>query len=67
MTKRAKTAAKVGQIDELVSTKGAAEILGDVSARTVENMIRRGQLESVKMGGRRLIRVSELAAFIRGL
>lgn len=47
----------------LVSKLQAARLLG-VSPGTVENLLRRGELASVKLGARRLYEVAELQRLI---
>ena len=47
------------QIKELISVSSAGEELG-VSLSTMWRMIRRGELQTVRIGGRRLVRRSDL-------
>ncbi|MDP9457893.1 MAG: helix-turn-helix domain-containing protein [Actinomycetota bacterium] len=60
------TAATVPEIDGLVNLEATARILG-VSHGSVRNYISRGDLPSVKMGARRMVRRSELQDFIENL
>ena len=46
----------------LVSKQRAAELLS-LSPRTIDNLIRGGQLESSKVGDRRLVSLAELFSF----
>ncbi len=62
----ATTTATMPELDGLVNLETAAEVLG-VSHGSVKNHIRRGDLASVKLGARRMIRRSELARFIASL
>ncbi len=66
----ATTTATMPEMDGLVNLEAAAEVLG-VSLGTVKNMVsgRWGPptLPSVRLGGRRMIRRSVLAKFIRDL
>ncbi len=60
------TAATVPEIDGLVDLETTARILG-ISHGSVKNHIRRGDLASVKLGARRMIRRSQLRDFIAAL
>ncbi len=60
------TVATMSEIDGLVNLEATARILG-ISHGSVKNHIRRGDLASVKLGARRMIRRSELARFIASL
>ena len=54
----------VGQLTRLAySVEEAAAIIG-ISRRTVYELLRTGQLRSVKIGSRRLIRHTDLERFI---
>jgi excisionase family DNA binding protein len=50
--------------DELLSPAQAAERLG-VSARRVRALIHEGRLPAVRVGGRHILRASDVAAFER--
>lgn len=62
----ATTTAVMPDLDGLVNLETAARVLG-VSHGNVKNIIGRGELPSVKLGARRMIRRSDLASFIRDL
>lgn len=60
----------VGELDGLMNMETAAEVLG-ISVGTLKNMVHgrggRSTLPSVRLGGRRMIRRSELAEFMANL
>ena len=62
----ATTTVVMPELDGLVTLETTARVLG-ISHGSVKNTIRRGDLASVKLGARRMIRRSDLAAFIRDL
>ncbi len=62
----ATTTATMPELDALLNLDAASGVLG-ISTRTLKTMISRGDLASVKMGGRRMIRRSVLATFINNL
>ncbi len=62
----AATTADMPELDGLVNLEVAATVLG-VSVGSVKNYISRGDLPSVKLGARRMIRRSELRDFIENL
>ena len=62
-SRRVKQPAKVER--KLISRTEAALVLGDIHARTVDAMIKRGQLKAVKLGRRNMVTaasVNELVA-----
>jgi excisionase family DNA binding protein len=61
------TGAETGEIDALLGLDRVAEILGGISPRNVRNRIYGGELRSVKLGGRRLVRQSDLREYIERL
>ncbi len=59
----------VGQVDPsrvLYSVRETAKLIA-VSERSVYNLLERGELKSVRIGGRRLVRRDELDSFINRL
>ena len=60
------TAAGTGDLDRLLSLGRVAEIL-DISERNVKNRCYSGELPSVKLGGRRLVRRSDLKRYMERL
>ncbi|MDP9485232.1 MAG: helix-turn-helix domain-containing protein [Actinomycetota bacterium] len=65
MARRTTTAASA-ELDALLNLDAASGVLG-ISTRTLKTMISRGDLPSVKLGGRRMVRRSVLAQFIAAL
>ncbi len=65
-TTTATTTATVPEMGGLVNLEATARILG-VSHGSVRNYISRGDLPSVKLGARRMVRRSVLAQFIENL
>lgn len=59
----------VGQVDPsrvLYSVRETAKLIA-VSERSVYNLLERGELKSIRIGGRRLVRRDELDSFINRL
>lgn len=56
-----------GMVPLLIPKKEAARILGGVSLRSVDRLIDAGTLPAVTVGGRVLVRRSDLEAFVDGL
>lgn len=51
----------------LVSVKRAADLLGEITPREVYNLFNDGELESVKLGRRRLVVVESIDAYVTRL
>jgi len=52
------------ELDKLYSVSDAAKLLGGISKWTVHAWLSRGKLQRTKVGGRTMIRESELAKVI---
>jgi excisionase family DNA binding protein len=51
-------------LEQLLSVQQAAERLGGISPWTVYSWLSKGRLQRTKVGGRTMIRESELARFV---
>jgi excisionase family DNA binding protein len=50
----------------LMSREGAAHRLGEVNVRTIDRMIKRGELPSVRLGRRVLVPITAVEALVAG-
>ncbi len=66
-TARTTATPKTGEIDGLLSLDRVAEILGGVSLRNLKGRIASGELPSVKLGARRMVRQRDLREYIENL
>lgn len=54
----------VGSLPRVVSVDRTAVLLGGITPRQVRNMIRRGELDTINVGSRRMVLISSIDAYI---
>jgi hypothetical protein len=54
----------VSSLPRVTSVDRTAELLGGITPRQVRNMIKSGELDSIKVGSRRMVLISSIDAYI---